>query len=282
MSNRVLASVAIVVAICAPAARARAQAPALELPRPSPSARITQTIGLTEVSIEYSCPGVKGRAIWGQVVPYGKLWRTGANAATKVTFSKDVTLADKPVPAGTYSLFTIPEKASWTVILNKNPAASTDEYKQADDLLRVTVKPAAAPMRERLAFLFSGFDDAGGTLDLEWEKLRVSLPIKVATEAQALASINALSNNSWRPYNNAARYLLESKKNPELAMQLVDKSLGLRENWYNTWTKAQLYWQKGEKKTAFQWAEKTRLLGDVSEDFFFRDEVAKALVDWKK
>ena len=108
-----------------------AAAQQLDLPRPSPNAKVTQSIGLTEVTVEYSCPGVKGRAVWGTVVPYDQLWRAGANAATKVTFSKDVTIDGKPVPAGSYSLFAIPGKSTWTVILNKNATASTREYTQA-------------------------------------------------------------------------------------------------------------------------------------------------------
>ncbi|HEX7499910.1 MAG TPA: DUF2911 domain-containing protein, partial [Polyangia bacterium] len=90
-----------------------------ELPRPSPSAKVSQVIGLTEITVDYSCPAVKGRPIWGALVPYDQMWRTGANQATKITFSRDVTFGDKPVPAGTYSLFTIPSKGAWTVILNK-------------------------------------------------------------------------------------------------------------------------------------------------------------------
>ena len=91
----------------------------LELPRPSPFAKVSQDIGLTTVTVDYSSPGVKGRKIWGGLVPYDKQWRTGANRATKITFSRDVTFAGKPVPAGTYALFTIPGKTDWTVILNK-------------------------------------------------------------------------------------------------------------------------------------------------------------------
>jgi len=205
-----VATLAALAATCSLAGLAAAQQ--LDLPRPSPNAKVTQSLGLTDVTVDYSCPGVKGRAVWGTVVPYDKLWRTGANSATKVTFSKDATVGDKAVPAGTYSLFTIPGKASWTVILNRNATASTDEYKQADDLLRLTVTPTAIAPRERLAFVFSDFGDAGGNLDLEWEKLRVSIPIKVSTDAQAQQNLTALASNAWRPWNAGARYLLENKK----------------------------------------------------------------------
>ena len=127
------------------AAAEAAAAQQLELPRPSPSAKVSQVVGITEIAVEYSSPAVKGRKVFGGIVPLGELWRTGANGATKVTFSKDVTIGDKPVPAGTYALFTIPAKDSWTVIFNKNPnQGGTDQYKQDLDQLRFEASLAAA------------------------------------------------------------------------------------------------------------------------------------------
>ena len=119
----------------------------LELPRPSPFAKVSQEVGLTQITVDYSSPGVKGRKIWGALVPFDKMWRTGANQATKITFSKDVTFVDKAVPAGTYSLFTIPAKSGeWTVILNKNPnQGGTGQYKQDLDLLRFQARPQVIP-----------------------------------------------------------------------------------------------------------------------------------------
>ncbi len=260
-----------------------ASAQQLDLPRPSPLAKVSQMVGLTEVAIEYSSPGMKGRKVYGTVVPLDKLWRTGANAATKLTFSKDVSIDGKPVPAGSYALFTIPGKDSWTVILNKNPnQGGTGQYKQDLDLVRFTVKPEAIPQRERLTFLFSDTTENSTRVDLEWEKLRVSFAVKAATEAQVDAGIKALEDNSWRPYNNAARYLLESKKDPEHAMQLVERSLSLREDWLNTWTKAQLLSQKGKTQEACPLAQKAKTMGDKNPDgFFFADDVKKAIADWK-
>jgi len=122
-----------------------------------------------------------------------------------------VQIADKPVPAGTYALFTIPDKDSWTVILNKNPnQGGTGQYKQDLDLLRFTVKPEPSGQRERLTFVFSDTTETSTRLDLEWEKLRVSFVIKANTDAQVDANIKGLEEGSWRPYNNAARYLLDT------------------------------------------------------------------------
>jgi tetratricopeptide (TPR) repeat protein len=256
----------------------------LELPRPSPFAKVSQDVGLTTITVDYSSPGVKGRKIWGGLVPYDKMWRTGANRATKITFSRDVTFAGKPVPAGTYALFTIPTKADWTVILNKraDQAGTGTGYKQDEDLLRVAIKPKAAPMRERMTFLFSDFTDEKGSLDLEWEKLRLSIPIGVATEKQALASINATLDDTWRVYANAARYMLENKKDYDAGLKYIDQSLALKEDWFNVFIKAELLAAKGRYKEAYPLAEKAQGLGQKSENFFLDADVKKALADWKK
>jgi tetratricopeptide (TPR) repeat protein len=263
---------------------ARASAQQLDLPFPSPHARAWQQVGLTEITVEYSCPGVKGRKIWGALVPYDKMWRTGANQATRITFSKDVTLADKPVPAGTYSLFTIPTKGDWTIILNKKAEqpGTMQEYKADQDLVRIQVKPKAAPLRERLAFVFSDFDDDKASLDLEWEKLRVSIPIKVATGPQALANIKTALDGTWRTYANAARYMLETKKDYDAGLKYIDQSLALKEDWFNVWIKASLLAAKGNYKDAYPVAEKAYALGQKAEVFFLEPEVKKALGEWKK
>jgi hypothetical protein len=276
MRTRIALVISITLAV---AGTARAQ---LTLPQPSPLAKVSQVVGLTEISVEYSSPAVKGRKIWGGLLPYDELWRTGANSATKVTFSKDVTVADSPVPAGTYALFTIPSKTSWTVILNKNPnQGGTRDYKKELDLVRFTVKPQPAAHRERLAFQIEDFSDNAASLDIEWEKVRVRIPIKLTTDAQALANIKSMTDNAWRPYTNAARYLLEAKKDYPMAMELVDKSIGVKEDWLNVWTKAQILAAQGKYKDAYPLAEKANALGQKAEFFFFQDDVMKALSDWK-
>jgi hypothetical protein len=280
VASRLLAPSLLAAALLVPAA-ARAD---LELPRPSPTAKITQQVGLTDVTVEYSSPGVKGRKIWDGLVPYDKMWRTGANTATKITFSKDVTFAGKPVPAGAYALFTIPTKGAWTVVLNKKadqPGTAT-EYKQDLDLLRVQVKPGPAPFRERMAFIFSNMTDDGATLDLEWEKLRLPIAIGVATAQQAQANITNAVDNTWRIYANAARYMLETKKDYDAGTKYIDQSLALKEDWFNTWIKAELQAAKGGYKDAVATGEKAQALGQKNANFFLAEDVKKGLADWKK
>jgi hypothetical protein len=281
--SRSLALLALVspLALAAPPAFAD-----LDLPRPSPFAKVSQDVGLTQIVVDYSSPAVKGRKIWGALVPFDKMWRTGANQATKITFSKDVTFAEQAVPAGTYALFTIPGKTGeWTVILNKNadqPGTGTS-YKPELDQTRVKLHTKAAPHRERLAFLFSDFTDDKASLDLEWEKLRLSIPIKVNTAAQALASINSNIDNNWRLYASAARYMQETKKDNDAAMKYVDQSLALKEDWFNVWIKATLLAEKKDFKAALPLAQKAYDLGTkAGPGFFLEGDVKKALTDWNK
>ena len=273
-----LAAAALAVAALAPSP---ASAQQVELPRPSPNAKVSQVIGVTEVSVDYSSPGVKNRKIWGGVVPYGKVWRAGANSATKITFDKDVIVDGKPVAAGSYSFFVEPQPGRWTLILNKDPkGAGIFGYDKAEDVLRVEVRPQPSPMRERLAYLFSNFNDEGGSLDLEWEKVKVSLPIKVHTDEQVAASIKGLEGGGWNPWAQAARYELE-KKHIDDGLRLVDTSIQIKETWLNDFVKAELLAARGDYKQALPLAEKAKALGDKDQNFYLKDEVNGALKTWK-
>lgn len=255
----------------------------LELPRLSPSAKVTQTVGLTDITIEYSSPAVRGRAIWGAVVPFGEVWRAGANQATKVTFSKDVTVGSAPIPAGTYSFFVIPEKQGpWTAVLNKDlNQFGAFNYKKELDVARLEVRPETIPPRERLTYLVTDFTADQANLSLEWEKVRISMPLKVGTEAQVAANLKGLDDNAWTPSNAAARYHLEQTKNFDAGLVWVDKSLSLKEDWLNVWTKAQLLAAKGKSKEARPLALKAQQLGEKTPRFFAAADIKKALAEWK-
>jgi Protein of unknown function (DUF2911) len=265
-------------------APAAARAQQLELPRASPAAKITQQVGLTEITVDYSSPAVKKRKIWGGLVPYDQTWRTGANASTKVTFSKDVTVNGKPVPAGTYNLLSVPGAKTWTVMLNKDLTlgANVGKYNAELDVAKFPVTPRPIPHRERLTFLFNDVTDDTASLDLEWEKVRVSLPIKTDTDAQVRQSIDRTVGGIWRLYANSARYLME-KKDYDTALKYADQSLALKEDWFNTWVKAQVLAAKGDRKQAHALAEKANQLGSKNpQGFFAAGDVKQALSDWKK
>jgi hypothetical protein len=253
----------------------------VDLPAPSPKAQVMQTVGLTDITIDYSSPGVKGRVIWGGLQAYDSLWRAGANAATKVTFSRDVTVEGREIKAGSYSLFIIPAKTgAWTIILNSDPSASTGEYQQSKDVIRISAAPSAVPFRERLAYQVTDFTDSTATISMEWEKVRVAFPIILATHQQALNSIQKTLGGTWRNYNAAARYMMDHA-DLETAMKYADQSLSLSDEWYNNWTKAQILDKQNKTSEALMYARKSKALGDKNPDgFFYKSNVEKALVDW--
>jgi uncharacterized lipoprotein len=154
-----------------------AQERAMDEVRVSPNAAVSQTIGTTQVSITYGRPGVKERTIFGDIVPYGQVWRTGANESTAITFSKDVTVEGEPIQAGTYSLYTIPEKEEWTIIFNSKLSWGT-MYEPQHDIARFTVKPESADKKENLAFYFTDLTDTSAVAVIHWDTLKVPFTIR--------------------------------------------------------------------------------------------------------
>ena len=266
--------------LCLLAAPAFAQ---LKLPVLSPGAKVSQTAGLTDITIEYSSPAVKGRKIWGGLLPLDQVWRAGANHATNITFSQPVVVGDTQVPAGTYGFFAIPGAKTWTLVLNKTADQwGSGDYKKENDVVRVTVTPVAIPNRERLVFLITNFTNDAASIDLEWEKVRVTLPVKLKTAEQAAANIKAAGDGAWQPMNQAARYYLEAKDFPA-GLAAIDKSIGIQETWQNSWVKAQLLAGSGKFKDALPFAQKAEDLGSKvpPADFFDADNIKKALTEWK-
>ena len=279
---RSISQVILSVALGAGAALAQ-PAPKLDLPRPSPKGSATQTVGLTDISIVYSSPSVRGRKIWGEVVPFDELWRAGANECTRVTFSTPVSIEGKPVAAGSYCLFLLPQKSGWTFILSKNTEQwGAGDYKQSEDALRVPAAASTVPLRERLAFAIVDFDDEKGALVMEWETQRVAVKFTTGTREKVLSQIRALKGDDWKPYNAAARYLLGAGIESALAMQLADRSIKLKEEWNNVWTRAQLLHAAGKNAEAVAAAQRAQTLGKASKNFFEAEDVSRALVSWKK
>lgn len=261
---------------------APAQAQELELPALSPRAEVSQEVGLVEVTVNYASPGKRDRTIWGELVPYDKMWRTGANAATTLEVTGDIEVGGKEVPAGKYSVFTIPGKDEWTVILNKNPdLGGTRNYDEALDQARIQVKPEEAPERERMTFLFSDTDQDSTRLDLEWAGLRVGVPIEVDTKAMVAEQVDAYVDSVGSGLASAARYQADEGKLDQ-AVKLIDASIALDQTWYNTFLKAEFLHKQGDAKTAYKLAQQAHAMGLEAENFFWKERVEKALAEWKK
>ncbi len=174
----------------------------LELPRESPPARVSQQVGLTEVVIEYASPAVNGRKIWGALVAYDRPWPISPSFPATIRFSRDVLVGDRAIAAGAYRLTVIPtrDKTPWTIALSRVPAPGAPLRSDGDTdggTVRVKVAAKAAPLRERLIFVFSAFNEDKASLDLEWERVRVSIPIATHTSQQVADEINEL-DNVWR------------------------------------------------------------------------------------
>lgn len=221
----------------------------LSFPRPSPKASVSQTVGITDVALHYSRPGVKGRTIWGELVPYNEVWRTGANENTTITFSTPVKIGGQELPAGTYGLQTIPTPDNWTVILSKDAELwGAFNYKPENDALRIQVKPEPAEFQERMGFEFTDLTDNSAKVVLRWEKLAVPFTFEVDTPKLVAAAAN--SSLRWQNPLNAANYCIQNDICLDEAGRWLDASIALQENFFNQRAKAMLLAKRNDYKGA--------------------------------
>jgi tetratricopeptide (TPR) repeat protein len=268
--------------------------PQLPLPQASPAAGVSQTIGITQVQVSYHRPAVKARAVWGGLVPYDEVWRAGANENTTIMFSKPVKVGGKDVPAGTYGLHMIPTRTAWTVILNKNATSwGSYFYKEAEDLLRITVTPQPGEFREWLQFEFSDLADSGAVLTLCWEKLRIPIPITVETRTQVLASareeyLRGPAGFTWQGFNQAAQYALRNGGDLNEALGWANRSTGISETFANLRTKAAILEALGKKDEAAPLSAKAMKLATEVEinalgyDLMGRNKMKEAIEMFEK
>jgi len=260
-----------------------AAASAQTLPRLSPEASVSQVVGITRVDVRYFSPGVKGRKIWGALVPYDQAWRTGANSPTTLVVDHDITFGGAAVAAGSYRLYTVPGKKSWKVVLNSKLEGGGLSIDAGGDVATLNLQPKSCAARERMTFLFENSTDTATDLVLEWEKLRLVIPITTPTATFTEASIAAAIGDAWRPHFNSARYYADIGKKDE-ALALYDKSIAIQETWWNLWFKAQLLAEKNDKKQARELALKARDLAaddPVWKNAFASDAEAK-IAAWAK
>jgi hypothetical protein len=265
--------------------------PSVRLPRPSQKARVMQTVGVTDITITYSRPGVKGRKIWGDppagspagtatlddararakdapIVPYGRVWRSGANEATLFEISDNVMINGQPLPAGRYSLHTIPDKEEWTFIFNKDEGQwGSFTYDEKKDALRIKVKPQmVADSQEWLRFDFDPVTENTAQVNLRWEKVSVPFTVEVkdvkalAIE-KARAFIAAAKPDDWQSRMQAANFALQNKVNVEEAMQWLEQSIKIKETFNNIGLKARVLAEQGKTAEAIIAGEKAIQLG---------------------
>ena len=235
----------------------------LKTPAPSPTQTIKQDFGLSSIELSYSRPGMKGRKIFGDLVPFGKVWRTGANSASTLTFGEDVTIGGKKVVAGKYGLLTIPEKNTWTIIITKQlDVTSPAAYKPDQDVVRVMAEPMKmGDVMETFTMQFANIKPGSCDLQLMWEKTAVSLPVTTDVETKVMAQIDQQMNKDNHPYYNAALYYMENGKDLNQALAWFDKAVELQPTafWIHH-QRANALAKLGKKDEAKMAAEKSKAL----------------------
>ena len=203
-----------------------ADAQNLNTPQPSPTQTIKQNFGLSSIELNYSRPGIKGRKVFGDLVPYGKVWRTGANNATVITFGDTVFVEGRKISPGKYGLLTIPDAASWTIIISKQTdVTSPADYKQDQDVVRVNAKPMELPFAvETFTISFDEVKSNSCNIGFLWDNVYVSIPVSTDVEGKVMKQISDIMNNDNRPYFTAALYYIDNGKDLNKAVEWLDKA----------------------------------------------------------
>ncbi|MEO1652011.1 MAG: DUF2911 domain-containing protein [Bacteroidota bacterium] len=241
----------------------------IDMPQPSPNASVMQAFGISSVTITYSAPGVKGRTVWGELVPYGEKWRAGANAPTRITFGSEVEIAGKKVPKGEYTLMVTPNKGGdWTFLLNEDKAGNgVFSYNAEEDVLSFSVKPEfLSQSQERLAYYIRPLNDEEAEITLRWEKVTASFKVKAALGEAVVKNAQSFLNQNWFNMTQASQYLLDNNGDLETAAKLAETAMAMRgEHFVTLWMKAQVLAKQQKNAEAKTLAEKAKVLGEQSE-----------------
>jgi tetratricopeptide (TPR) repeat protein len=252
---------------------------AQELPQPSPTSTIDQRIGLTDFSITYSRPATRGRTIFGDLVPYNQVWRTGANRCVILNASTDFTMNGNAVIAGEYALFTIPGETEWTIILStQTDLWGSTGYSQDNDVVRVTAPAAKGDFDESFTIGFKSLSTTGGELVLEWADAEVSVNLGVDSDGESGKNIERALSDAKRAYRNAANYY-SGQGDHEKALASIEIALQLDpEYWYTNWVKAKILYAAGDTKAALKQGKKAMDMGAPDS---YRAGYEKEMKGWK-
>ena len=256
MSFRTLRAALVAAALGLPlAAPAQTDFYTITAPRQSQHALVSQRLGITDVTVEYHRPLVKGRKIWGDVVPWGQVWRSGANENTVIAFSDPVTVEGQALPAGRYGLHMLPTETAFTIIFSKNSTSwGSFSYDEKEDVVRFSATPKPADFEERLEYRFENPTDNSVDVVMQWEKLAVSFPIQVDTNAVVMESLKkqlrGLPRFGWQAWNQAAQWALQHDTDLPQALQWADQSVKKQTTFANLRTKAAILEKQGDTKQA--------------------------------
>lgn len=256
-------------------------------PRLSPTCKIEQKVGLTDISLTYSRPGKRDRVVFGDIVPYGQIWRTGANENTTITFGDAVVFGKDTLKAGTYALYTKPDKESWDVIFYKqtNNWGTPEEWKESEVALRVVTKPTTLKdVVETFTIAFENLQTTGANLTLTWDKTKVIVPFSVPTDARVMTNIKkTMSGPTANDYYGAAQYYYDSKKDMKQALTWAAQAESMRPDAY--WIvrlHALLIAENGDKKAAIEKAKVALELAKKDENQDYINMLNKSIEEWSK
>lgn len=258
----------------------------IETPAPSPFQKIEQKVGLSDVTLEYSRPSMKDRKIFGGLVPYNEMWRTGANANTKITFSDDVTIGGEKLKAGSYAIFTKPGELNWEVIFYSDATNWGTPGEWDDNMVAAKIKAQVFNMPMAIETLTMTFDDLkndSARLGIIWENVYVGIPFEVDTDSKVIASIeNVMNGPSANDYYSAAVYYMEAGKDIKKSKMWIDKAIEMREQpafWYHR-QQSLIYAKAGDKKGAVKAAQTSLKLAKEAGNSDYVALNTKSLKEW--
>jgi len=260
----------------------------IKTPQPSPNAMITQQIGIMEVTVNYSRPGVKGRTIFGGLVPYNELWRTGANATTKFTFSDEVSIQGTKVPAGEYGLYTIPGEKEWTVVFNKKLGWGTNNYDEKEDVARFKVEPIKHPNSlETFTIGFSNIKDNWANVDLSWDNVIVQFKVEFDVDSKVMAQIEKSMANPLASvanmYYSAADYYFNNDKDLSKALEWANEAVKIREDaFWMIRLKSRIQAKSGDYKNAIKTAKQSMEAAKKADNMQYVKFNKDAIAEWEK
>ncbi len=259
-----------------------------ELPQPSPFSKVEQTVGLTNIAVEYSRPSVKGRTIFGDLVPYGEVWRVGANKCTQFTASSDITFGGTEVKSGTYAMFAIPGKSGeWEVVLNSETEQwGAGDYDASKNVASAKVKAnTSASFNETFTIAVNNVKNDGAELHIMWDKTAVAIPLGVNTQKIAMKNIEMAIKEGTdldKVYNRAAGYYKNSLKDNKTAMDYIAKGLKVKETHNLYFMQAQILMDEGKKDEGLKMAKKALDLATKAESKGWMNYIEENITEWGK
>lgn len=260
----------------------------IKTPAPSPICKTSQEVGLIKIEVEYSRPSTKGRKIFGDLLPFGEMWRTGANACTKVTFSDKVKVNGAELTAGTYALYTVPGEKEWSIIFYKNTTfwgTPGKDFSEADVAARLAVKPVTLKdLVETLTINIANIKNSSADIEITWENTKISIPVSLDTDGKVMTDIKAqIDGPSATTYYQSARYYLDEKKDLNVALAWIQMALDKSgEKFYMVRTKALILAELGRYKDAISTAERSTELAKIESNTDYPRMNDKSIAEWKK